>query len=64
MEVKLGAPQTCPKCKGENPSGLNLPERCVWCGPHGINKQWKELNDVITNRNQNRNPFAEVQEDD
>jgi hypothetical protein len=31
MEPKLGAPQTCPKCGGSNPSGLSLPEQCVWC---------------------------------
>ena len=63
MSTRLGAPQTCPKCKGENPSGLNLPEQCRWCGPHGIDKQ-KLDNDIIAGRNQNRNPFAEVQTND
>ena len=35
MEVKIGAPQKCPECGSSNPSGLSLPERCLWCGPTG-----------------------------
>ncbi len=35
--VKYGSPQTCPKCKMFNPSGLRLPEQCWWChGTGGI----------------------------
>ena len=30
-EIKLGTPQTCPKCNGQNPSGLDLPRECIWC---------------------------------
>jgi len=28
LETKFGAPQTCPKCKGHNPSGTILPKDC------------------------------------
>jgi hypothetical protein len=28
---KLGEPQYCPVCGGNNPSGLVLPRDCVWC---------------------------------
>ena len=31
MDIKLGAEQTCPRCKGYNSSGLKLPEECTWC---------------------------------
>ncbi len=30
-EIILGAPQICPECKHQNPSGLNLPKQCIWC---------------------------------
>ena len=30
-EVKLGAPVTCPKCGGTNPSGTQVPSNCRWC---------------------------------
>lgn len=43
LNVRYGASQTCPKCGGDNPSGLQLPDRCVWCGPYGIDKEWKQL---------------------
>jgi len=42
-EIKLGAPQQCPVCGHSNPSGLPLPERCMWCGPTGEKYRIQEM---------------------
>ena len=46
-DTKFGAPQLCPDCGHSNPSGLPLPERCMWCGPYGTKHEIKELSEMI-----------------
>ena len=31
LDIKLGSQQICPLCNSYNPSGLKLPEKCLWC---------------------------------
>jgi hypothetical protein len=32
VETRFGYPLRCPRCKGNNRSGLKLPEDCYFCG--------------------------------
>jgi chromosome segregation ATPase len=58
MEPKLGAPQYCPVCGGNNPSGLRLPEQCVWCKKKRENIAWlkkeAELHELAMQQNKDR----------
>jgi hypothetical protein len=58
MEPKLGAPQYCPVCGGNNTSGLRLPEQCVWCKKKIENIAWlkkeAELHELAMQQNKDR----------
>ena len=34
LNMRLGAPQKCPRCGGMNPSGFHNVEDCRWCGKY------------------------------